>query len=91
VPAPERFTVAFEADGRLSIRADCNSCAGAYRADESSLTIGPQLACTQAACPSAPFDRKYVTALAGATSFRVVGNDPTIGSTGGALGFSGLE
>jgi heat shock protein HslJ len=91
VPTPERFTVTFEADGRLSIRADCNTCAGTYRVDRSSLTFGPQLACTQAACPSAPFDREYVTALAGATSFLVVGNDLTIISAGGILGFSRLE
>jgi heat shock protein HslJ len=91
VPAPERFTIAFDANDRVTIRADCNTCAGMYQAATSSLTIGPQLACTQAACPSAPFDREYVTALAGATSYGVAGNDLTIASTGGILGFSRLE
>jgi heat shock protein HslJ len=91
VPAPERFTVAFDAASRVSIRADCNTCTGTYRADAGSLAIGPRLACTQAACPSAPFDREYVTALAGATSYLVAGNELTITSTGGVLGFARLD
>ena len=55
------------------------------------VAIGPRLACTQAACPSAPFDREYVTALAGATSYLVAGNELTITSTGGVLGFARLD
>jgi heat shock protein HslJ len=91
VPAPERFTVAFEPGGRVAIGADCNTCTGTYRAEGSALTIGPQLACTRAACPSAPVDQEYVAALAGATSYVVAGNGLTISSTGGILRFSRLE
>jgi hypothetical protein len=52
---------------------------------------GRRLAAALRRPPSAPFDQEYVTALAGATSFLVVGNDLTITSTGGVLGFSRLE
>jgi heat shock protein HslJ len=75
----------------VTVRADCNTCAGTYRADAGSLTIGPQLACTRAACPSAPLDQEYVTALAGATSYVVAGSRLAIFSTGGVLRFSRLE
>ena len=91
IPAPGRFAVEFRADGRVTVRADCNRCTGTYQADGSSLTIGPQLACTRAFCPSAPLDEQYVAALASAISYEVRGDRLTILGQGGVLRFSRLE
>ncbi len=46
----DRYTVAFEADGTLSVRADCNQVRGTYRqaGRKLSLQLGPS---TQVACP----------------------------------------
>ena len=46
----DRYTIAFEADGTLSVRADCNQVSGTYRqvGRKLSLQLGPS---TQAACP----------------------------------------
>jgi heat shock protein HslJ len=48
---PENYTIAFNPDGTVNVKADCNNAAGTYAADDSgSLTIeiGPM---TLAACP----------------------------------------
>jgi heat shock protein HslJ len=90
VTAPERFTVEFGADGRVIIRADCNTCTGSYQADGTSLTIGPLLACTRAACPSAPVDQQYVAALTGTVLYEIRGDRLTIRSQDGSLQFSRL-
>jgi heat shock protein HslJ len=90
VPAPERFTVEFGPDGRVAIRADCNTCSGTYQADGNLLTIGPLLACTRAACPSAPVDQQYVAALTGTAVYDVRGDRLTIRSQAGSLQLSRL-
>src|SRR5687768_13736179 len=50
VPNPEQFTVRFETNNTIAVRADCNTCTGGYTLDGESLSIG-QLACTLIACP----------------------------------------
>ena len=48
---PSRFTVQFNADGTLGVRADCNQCGGPYTLSGGRLTVGP-MACTLVACPT---------------------------------------
>jgi heat shock protein HslJ len=48
-PDPSRFTVTFEEDGRIGLRADCNVCGGDYTLDDDTLVVEP-LACTLALC-----------------------------------------
>ena len=68
VGEPERFTAEFGAEGRVSLRADCNRCTGAYTATTSALTVGP-MACTRAYCSSAPLDTTFTTLVGGATTW----------------------
>ena len=63
-------------DGRLSIRADCNSCGGTYTRNGQSLVAGPLLACTRAACTTMTFENDYT---------RLLGGESTISVSGGAL------
>ena len=74
VPNPESFTLELRADSKMSVRADCNRCATGYSISGETLTVGPNAACTRAACSSAPFDQQYVSALIGATTARVSGD-----------------
>jgi heat shock protein HslJ len=46
---PSRYTVQFEDDDRIGLRADCNVCGGAYDLDDDLLLVEP-LACTLALC-----------------------------------------
>ena len=67
---PGRFTAEFSADGRVSLRADCNRCSGGYSATTSALTVGP-MACTRAYCSSAPLDTTFAMLVSDATAWTV--------------------
>jgi len=63
VELPEQYTIAFSADGTLSIQADCNRVTGSYTADDSgSLTIALG-ASTLAACPPGSRGDEFVQKL----------------------------
>jgi len=64
-----RFTVRFDADGRISVRADCNSCGGTFRL-EAQWVITGSLACTRVFCPSAPLDSAFMEVLGGRSAIR---------------------
>ena len=62
VPDPDQFTVRFDSNGTVSVRADCNTCNGRYTLDGSALSIG-NLACTLIACPMPGLDTVFTSAL----------------------------
>ena len=74
-PAGASYTLTF-ADGRLSTRADCNVCGGSFVLSGQTLTAGPTLACTRAACPTMAFESTYM---------RLLGGDSTVTLSDGAL------
>jgi heat shock protein HslJ len=84
VEEPPRFTAEFRADGTLALRADCNRCACGYTAGAGSLTTTP-MACTLAACPSAPLDTQFAGLVGGATSWTVAGDRLDLASTAGVV------
>src|SRR4029450_6671737 len=63
-PPGATYTLSF-ATGRLSTRADCNSCSAAFTVSGQPLTAGPVTACTRAACPTVAFEHVYTTLLSG--------------------------
>jgi len=81
-----RFTAGFGADGAVGLRADCNSCGGAYRLDGQSLTSGP-FTCTLALCRTAPIDTQFVGILAGRSSVELQGMRLLVSSERGTLVF----
>jgi heat shock protein HslJ len=84
---PTRFTLRFDEDGRLSLRADCNLCGGPYRLDGESLSSGP-LACTKVFCATAPLDSQFVTILEGRSSIERKGSRLMLSSPRGSLAFA---
>jgi heat shock protein HslJ len=62
-PDPNAYTLAFMSDGRLAIRADCNTGSATYTVDGSSLTIQPGVM-TLAACPPGSQDGPFLRDLA---------------------------
>jgi heat shock protein HslJ len=84
VEEPQRFTAEFRADGTLALRADCNRCACGYTAGAGSLATTP-MACTLAACPSAPLDTQFAGLVDGATSWTVAGDRLELTSTAGVV------
>ncbi len=75
------------AEGRVSTKADCNTCAGNLVVSGQTVTIGPLLACTRAACPTMAFENTYVGILAGDSAARIDGNSLTLTSSRGVLRF----
>jgi heat shock protein HslJ len=59
---PDRFTVRFDDDGRVAVRADCNVCTGGYELDGSALQLTP-LACTRAFCGVESPDVQFLNGL----------------------------
>ena len=80
-PAGASYTLTF-ADGRLSTRADCNVCGGPFALSGLTLTAGPTLACTRAACPTMAFESTYM---------RLLGGDSTVTLSDGALVLSSVR
>ena len=86
-PAGATYTLSF-ADGRLSTRADCNTCGGAFTLAGNTLNAGPALACTRAACPTMAFEVVYTGILSGESTVTLSGNTLVLNSTRGALYFA---
>jgi heat shock protein HslJ len=78
------YTLTFN-DGKMSTRADCNTCGGSYSVNASVLTAGPNLACTRAACPTMAFENAYTAMLSGDSQIVVTGSTLTLSSSRGTL------
>ena len=74
-------------NNRVSTKADCNTCGGGLAINGTTVTIGPLLACTRAACPTMEFENAYVTLLAGESNAQLDGNSLTLSSPRGVLRF----
>src|SRR5690242_13014759 len=70
VPNPEQYTLTLGNDGKVSVRADCNTCSGTYTLDGNTLKIG-RLACTLVACSLGSLDGIYTAFLEGSSSVAI--------------------
>jgi heat shock protein HslJ len=86
-PANASYTLTF-ADGRLSTRVDCNTCSGAFALSGQTLTAGPVLACTRAACPTLAFGNAYTSVLSGDSTLALSGGTLVLSSARGVLRFT---
>jgi heat shock protein HslJ len=85
-PANASYSVTF-ADGRVSIRADCNTCNGVFSLSGQTLTAGPTLICTRAACPTMTFENAYTQLVAGDSTVSLNGVTLVLSSSRGTLRF----
>jgi heat shock protein HslJ len=86
-PPGASYTLTF-ADGRLSTRVDCNVCNGAFTLSGQTLTAGPALACTLAACPTMAFENTYTGLLSGESTVTLSNNVLALSSARGLLRFT---
>jgi heat shock protein HslJ len=86
VPNPEMYTLRFEDDGRLAVRADCNTCGGRYTLNGASLSMS-DVACTLIACSPASLHSSYAQALDNAQSAVVNGSSLVVTGSGFTLRF----
>jgi heat shock protein HslJ len=85
--SPAAYTISFT-DGRVSTRADCNLCSGTVSVSGQTLTVGPNLACTRAACATMAFETLYTSILGGDHTVEVTGNTLVLSSVRGRLAFT---
>ncbi len=83
IPNPQNYTIKFNADGTVNIKADCNSIIGSYTVNGSALTItlGPT---TGAFCGEASLDQKFLQSLQQVVSYSSGGNQLYLQLAGGA-------
>lgn len=86
VPGGASYGLALSND-RVSTKVDCNVCGGNLSVDQQTMTVGPLLACTRAACPTMAFENAYLAILAGESTTRIDGDTLTLTSARGALRF----
>jgi heat shock protein HslJ len=87
VPDPGRYTLQLDPTGRLSVRADCNTCGGSYTLSGPSLTVGNALACTRAFCGTASLDTAFLAALSGTQTVTVSATNLALRGNGTTLRF----
>jgi heat shock protein HslJ len=56
---PDRYTLQFQPDGRVSVRADCNRGSGSYTRDANRLSFGP-IVLTRKHCPPGSRDAAFL-------------------------------
>jgi heat shock protein HslJ len=83
-PVAAQYQIGFEND-RAFLRVDCNTCTGPFILSGSTLAIGPTLACTRAACPTASFESAVVSMLSGAHEISATVHNLTLTSTRGTV------
>lgn len=83
IPNPQDYTLKFNADGTINIKADCNSMIGAYTVEGSALriTLGPT---TGAFCGEASLDQKFLQSLQQVDHYSSGGNQLYLDFGGGA-------
>jgi heat shock protein HslJ len=86
-PSGASYTVTLD-DGRLSTRADCNTCGGTYSLNGQTLVAGPLLACTRAACATMAFENTYMKLLGGESTVSLSGGTLVLTSPRGVLRFT---
>lgn len=92
VSTTPNYTLTFNADGSLAVKADCNNAVGSYQAADGKLTItlGPV---TAAACGADSHSEKLLKLLGGAALYRFDNKDLVIEllADGGTLTFVPLK
>jgi heat shock protein HslJ len=86
-PPGATYTLSFSND-RLSMKADCNSCTGAFMLSGQTLVAGPALACTRAACPTMAFEHAYTSLVSGESTVTVSEKGLMLSSDRGLLHFA---
>jgi heat shock protein HslJ len=68
--APERYTLSFDAGGRVNVRADCNRGGGSYEVDGTAMKFGA-IALTRMGCPPGSQDGEFLRSLSQAARYAI--------------------
>jgi heat shock protein HslJ len=84
----DRYTLEFQPDGTVRVRADCNRGSATYVRSGKALSIAPP-ALTRMACPAGTRDAEFVRSLTEVAGHLIRGNDLvlTLKGDGGSMQF----
>jgi len=82
--ASERYTIAFQDDGKVNLRADCNRGTGPYAINGNAIKMGP-FATTKMLCPAGSSDGEFLRDLERADDFRFGRGQLALSLTSGGL------
>jgi heat shock protein HslJ len=85
-PASAIYTMTLDGE-RVSSRVDCNRCGGGMKLEGNTLTVGPALACTRAACPTMEFETAFLAVLSGESQAQSDNTTLTLSSPRGVVRF----
>jgi heat shock protein HslJ len=80
---PDRYRISFQPEGRVGLRADCNTGGGVYKSDGIALGLQVSLL-TRAVCPQGSKSQTFVDQLNRAASYVIAGENLTITLQDGA-------
>lgn len=80
---PSRYTIAFEASGRATLRLDCNRGSAQWTRDGDRLSLSP-IASTKMMCPGGSLDGAFAADLAQVERWRVDGRDLVLSGRDGS-------
>jgi len=86
-PAGADYTLTLTGD-RVASHVDCNTCGGALLLSGQTVTVGPVLACTRAACETMAFENAFTTLLAGESTIAQTPGVLVLSSPRGVLRFA---
>ena len=87
IPNGQDFTIQFDPDGSLGVKADCNLCGGVYETNGNSISIDVQF-CTRAYCGDESLDNQYLQALANTSRYTREGRELLLDYSNGTLRYN---
>jgi heat shock protein HslJ len=81
VEKPENYQLEFMTDGKIRVKADCNNGGGSYTTEDNNISF-VRIFTTKKFCGEKSLDASFLRGLESARSFRVEGNNLSIGGEG---------
>jgi len=81
VDKPENYQLEFMANGKIGVKADCNTGGGSYTTEDNNISF-VRIFTTKMFCGEKSLDSRFMQGLESARSFRVEGNNLLIGGEG---------
>jgi heat shock protein HslJ len=81
VNKPENYQLEFMANGKIGVKADCNTGGGSYTTEDNNISF-VRIFTTKMFCGEKSLDSRFMQGLESARSFRVEGNNLLIGGEG---------
>lgn len=72
--APDRYTLSFQAGGRVNVRADCNRGSSSYEVNGAQMKFGA-IALTKMACPAGSQDAEFLRSLVQVSAYAITGGE----------------